>query len=65
MRRQRWLAWKGGPSQVTPVLEPFDEFRGELAHPESVAWVAERKDVLRVFFWFLTMLAYGAYARRP
>ena len=28
------------------------------AHVESVAWVAERKDVLSTFFWLLTMLAY-------
>ncbi len=27
-------------------------------HVESVAWVAERKDVLSTFFWLLTMLAY-------
>jgi Flp pilus assembly protein TadD len=34
-------------------------------HVESVAWVAERKDVLSAVFWFLTMLAYVSYARRP
>jgi len=34
-------------------------------HVESVAWVAERKDVLSTLFWLLTMLAYGWYARRP
>ncbi|EEF63466.1 tetratricopeptide repeat protein [Pedosphaera parvula] len=33
-------------------------------HVESVAWVAERKDVLSTFFWLLTLLAYVAYARR-
>ena len=27
-------------------------------HVESVAWVAERKDVLSTFFWMLTMGAY-------
>ena len=27
-------------------------------HVESVAWVAERKDVLSTMFWLLTMLAY-------
>ena len=31
-------------------------------HVESVAWVAERKDVLSTFFWLLTMLAYARYA---
>lgn len=34
-------------------------------HVESVAWVAERKDVLSASFWFLTMGAYVRYARRP
>jgi tetratricopeptide (TPR) repeat protein len=30
-------------------------------HVESVAWVAERKDVLSAFFWMLTMWAYVRY----
>lgn len=37
-------------------------------HPlrvESVAWAAERKDVLSGCFWMLTMLAYIRYARCP
>jgi Flp pilus assembly protein TadD len=34
-------------------------------HVESVAWVAERKDVLSTFFWLLTMWAYSAWVRRP
>jgi Flp pilus assembly protein TadD len=34
-------------------------------HVESVAWVAERKDVLSTFFWLLTMGAYVWYARAP
>jgi tetratricopeptide (TPR) repeat protein len=34
-------------------------------HVESVAWVAERKDVLSTFFWLLTMWAYAWYAERP
>src|SRR5215210_126756 len=34
-------------------------------HVESVAWVAERKDVLSALFWILAMGAYGRYARRP
>lgn len=34
-------------------------------HVESVAYVAERKDVLSGVFWMLTMLAYVRYARVP
>lgn len=34
-------------------------------HVESVAWVAERKDVLSTLFWLLTMWAYAGYARNP
>jgi len=34
-------------------------------HVESVAWVAERKDVLSGLFWILTMLAYVRYVRLP
>jgi protein O-mannosyl-transferase len=32
-------------------------------HIESVAWVAERKDVLSTFFFLLTILAYHDYVR--
>jgi tetratricopeptide (TPR) repeat protein len=34
-------------------------------HVESVAWVAERKDVLCASFWFLALWAYVRYAERP
>ncbi|MBW1916144.1 MAG: glycosyltransferase family 39 protein, partial [Deltaproteobacteria bacterium] len=34
-------------------------------HVESVAWIAERKDVLSTFFWMLTMYFYIRYARNP
>ncbi len=32
-------------------------------HVESVAWISERKDVLSMLFWLLTMQAYRWYAR--
>ncbi|GAM08029.1 transmembrane and TPR repeat-containing protein F38B6.6 [Geobacter sp. OR-1] len=34
-------------------------------HVESVAWVAERKDLLSTLFWLLTMCLYVWYAGKP
>ena len=37
-------------------------------HPlsvDSVAWIAERKNVLSTLFWLLTMLAYIHYSQKP
>jgi protein O-mannosyl-transferase len=34
-------------------------------HVESVAWIAERKDVLSTLFWILTIAAYYRYIKRP
>jgi len=34
-------------------------------HVESVAWIAERKDVLAAFFWCITMVFYVGYVKRP
>ncbi len=48
------------PSAVVAAL-----FALHPLHVESVAWVAERKDVLSTFFWFMTMLAYAHYAEHP
>ena len=48
------------PSAVVALL-----FAVHPLHVESVAWVAERKDVLSGFFWLAAMLAYWWYAKRP
>ncbi len=34
-------------------------------HVESVAWIAERKDVLSAFFWMLTLCLYVYYTENP
>jgi Flp pilus assembly protein TadD len=49
-----------GPSIFVAAL-----FAVHPAHVESVAWVAERKDVLSTFFWILTLWTYIEYVRRP
>lgn len=51
--KQRW------PSAVCAALFVWHPLR-----VESVAWAAERKDVLSAFFFLLTLLAYLGYARR-
>jgi len=49
--------WRSGFVAAAFALHPV--------HVESVAWVAERKDVLSGMFWILSMLAYVHYAERP
>ena len=34
-------------------------------HVESVAWAAERKDLLSALFWILASIAYAYYVKRP
>jgi Flp pilus assembly protein TadD len=34
-------------------------------HVESVAWIAERKDVLSAFFWMMTLCLYVYYTEKP
>ena len=48
--------WESGLVAALFALHPL--------HVESVAWVAERKDVLSTFFWMLTMGLYIRYVHR-
>ncbi len=56
----RWMTgftWRSAVVALLFAIHPL--------HVESVAWVAERKDVLSTFFWMLTLLAYVRYVRKP
>lgn len=48
------------PSAIVAALFALHPFQ-----VDSVAWVAERKNLLSAFFWLLTLLAYVRYAERP
>jgi tetratricopeptide (TPR) repeat protein len=50
-------AWKSAFVSTLFAIHPL--------HVESVAWIAERKDVLSAFFWILTMVAYSRYVKNP
>src|SRR5580692_6674427 len=56
-----WLNRLTGKPWRSAVVAAF--FAWHPLHVESVAWIAERKDVLSTFFWLLTMLAFDKYAK--
>ncbi|MGD8381071.1 MAG: tetratricopeptide repeat protein [Syntrophobacterales bacterium] len=57
LRRMTGALWRSGFVAALFALHPL--------HVESVAWVAERKDLLSAFFWFLSIWAYARYTERP
>lgn len=57
LRRMTGTLWRSVFVAAAFALHPL--------HVESVAWVAERKDVLSGLFWMLTMAAYARYAEQP
>jgi len=51
------MPWHSGAAAALFALHPL--------HVESVAWVAERKDLLSGVFWWASLAAYAGYASRP
>lgn len=58
-----WLLWRL-TSSIWRCAVVAALFAWHPTHVESVAWVAERKDVLSTFFGFLALLFYVSYALR-
>jgi protein O-mannosyl-transferase len=54
LRRMTGATWRSAGVAALFALHPL--------HVESVAWVAERKDVLSALFFLLTLWAYAKYA---
>lgn len=57
LRKMTGALWQCGFVASLFALHPL--------HVESVAWIAERKDVLSTFFWMLTMWSYARFVERP
>lgn len=57
LRRATAARWPAAFVAAAFALHPL--------HVESVAWVAERKDVLCALFWFLTLWLWVRYTERP
>ncbi len=59
-----WILWRM-TGAVWPSAAVAALFGLHPLHVESVAWVAERKDVLSTFFWLLTMWVYQRFVTSP
>jgi tetratricopeptide (TPR) repeat protein len=57
LKRMTGAIWQSAFVAAAFALHPL--------HVESVAWVAERKDVLSGFFWMLTIGCYIRYTEQP
>ena len=57
LKRMTGTLWRSGFVAALFALHPL--------HVESVAWAAERKDVLSTFFMMLTLWAYSLYVEKP
>jgi tetratricopeptide (TPR) repeat protein len=57
LRRMTGAVWRSAFVAFLFSLHPL--------HTESVAWIAERKDVLSGFLWFIAIWAYLGYVKRP
>ncbi|MBT5633608.1 MAG: tetratricopeptide repeat protein [Nitrospina sp.] len=57
LTRMTGASWQSGFVAAVFALHPFNV--------ESVAWIAERKNVLSTFFWLLTMWSYIRYVEKP
>ena len=57
LRKATGNLWQSGFAAALFALHPL--------HVESVAWIAQRKDVLSTFFWLLTLWHYAHFVEKP
>ena len=57
LRKMTGTVWRSAFVAAVFAIHPL--------HVESVAWVAERKDVLSALFFMVTLAAYTSYLRQP